>query len=70
MLNLTNGQRLTVVTEGDTSPAVHVYTPLCNYLTAAPELIYNFTVKANTVVAFDIRTEGYDTVLQVCCVLC
>jgi hypothetical protein len=45
-----------------TAPTRH--TPECNYLTAAPELFYSFTLKAGTNVSFDIRTYGYDTVLQ------
>ncbi len=65
-----DGDRITVVTEGDTSNAVHLLVPSCNYLTAAPELVYAFEVPEELVadgasVGFDIRVHGYDTVLEV-----
>jgi hypothetical protein len=62
--------RITVVTQGDTSNSVHKMTPSCNYLTAAPERAYSFEVPAAMVangayVGYDIRVQGYDTVLEV-----
>jgi len=62
--------RTTVVTQGDTSNSVHKMTPSCNYLTAAPERAYSFEVPAAMVangayVGYDIRVQGYDTVLEV-----
>ena len=61
---------VTVVTSGTTSDSVHKMTPSCNYLTAAPERAYSFEVPAAMVangdyVGYDIRVEGYDTMLEV-----
>lgn len=38
--------RLTIVSTGDTSDAIHFHTPTCNTLTASPELIFKFVVPA------------------------
>ena len=59
-----------VETSGTTSGSVHKMTPSCNYLTAAPERAYSFEVPAAMVangayVGYDIRVQGYDTVLEV-----
>jgi hypothetical protein len=49
---------------GDTSEGVHINTPKCNSASTARERIYYFTVPAGKTVGVDIRSIGYDTVLE------
>ena len=63
-LTLSGSERITVTVAGDTGSALHVMTPSCNELTAAPELVYTFVVAAGATFGYDIRSTGYDTVLQ------
>lgn len=65
MLTAESAERIEMVVTGDTSNSLHVLTPSCNALTAAPELVYTFTVAEGAVYGYDIRSTGYDTVLQV-----
>lgn len=65
VLSLQTGEVQTITIEGDTTGTVHVLTPACNYLTIAPEEVYSFTVAAGASIGYDIRTSGYDTVLQI-----
>jgi len=51
IINITD-DRVTIVTTGDTTQAIHLETPSCNTLTASPELIYKFVVPEG-------RTYGY-----------
>jgi hypothetical protein len=65
-LRLKGDARKVVRLEGDTTSAVHLLTPSCNYLTAAAELIYSFSVSADSdPVGYDIRVSGYDIVLEI-----
>jgi hypothetical protein len=52
---------------GDTSASdvTHTLTPLCNFRSGSPELIYTFTIPAAKRIGYEIRTTGYDTVLAV-----
>jgi hypothetical protein len=56
--------RVTVITEGDTTQSLHRETPSCNTLTASPELIYTFEVPAGRTYGYDMQLSGFDTVVQ------
>jgi hypothetical protein len=56
-------QILTITGNTDDALVTHTLTPLCNFRSASPELIYRFTVPAGKTMGFEIRTTGYDTVL-------
>ncbi|KAG7349079.1 glycosyl hydrolase family 16 protein [Nitzschia inconspicua] len=56
--------RVTLITTGDTSDALHFHTPSCNTLTASPELIFKFVIPSGKTYGYDFRSTGYDTVLQ------
>ena len=58
------GDRVTVISTGDTSTSIHKLTPSCNTLTASPELIFTFQIPEGQTYGYDMRSYGYDTVLQ------
>ena len=56
----------TYTISGDTSAAgvTHILTPLCNFRSASPELIFSFIVPTGKTIGYEIRTVGFDTVLS------
>jgi hypothetical protein len=56
--------RVTIITVGDTTQALHFETPSCNTLTASPELIFSFVVPDGKTYGYDMQLSGYDTVIQ------
>jgi hypothetical protein len=56
--------RVTIITVGDTTQALHFETPSCNTLTASPELIFTFVVPEGKTYGYDMQLSGYDTVIQ------
>jgi hypothetical protein len=56
--------RVTIITVGDTTEALHFETPSCNTLTASPELIFSFVVPEGKTYGYDMQLSGYDTVIQ------
>jgi hypothetical protein len=56
--------RVTLVSYGDTTQGINQLIPKCNTLAASPEQIFTFTVPANRSYGYDLRSSGYDTVLQ------
>jgi hypothetical protein len=56
--------RVTIITVGDTTQALHFETPSCNTLTASPELIFSFVVPEGKTYGYDMQLSGYDTVIQ------
>eukprot|EP00899_Mesostigma_viride_P006474 jgi/Mesvir1/15828/Mv03381-RA.1 len=63
IINVPAEGELNLIIEGDTSHAVHVGSPECHQ-SAAPEVYYTFAVPRGRVYGVDIRSSGYDTVLQ------
>jgi hypothetical protein len=56
--------RVTIMTVGDTTQALHFETPSCNTLTASPELVFFFVVPDGKTYGYDMQLSGYDTVIQ------
>jgi hypothetical protein len=56
--------RVTIMTVGDTTQALHFETPSCNTLTASPELVFSFVVPDGKTYGYDMQLSGYDTVIQ------
>jgi hypothetical protein len=56
--------RVTIITVGDTTQALHFDTPSCNTLTASPELIFSCVVPECRTYGYDMQLSGYDTVIQ------
>jgi hypothetical protein len=56
--------RVTIISVGDTTQALHFETPSCNTLTASPELIFSFVVPQGKTYGYDMQLSGYDTVIQ------
>jgi len=59
------GDRVEITTTGDTSTSAHVWTPICNFLSASPELIYTFVIPDGATYGYDMQLSGYDTVIEI-----